>query len=70
MKVEEMLSCLRNPVNIEFRNSKDFLICNTISDREGVIPYLKRTVLKWYPCCGMTTKEICIILEDESVGAE
>lgn len=70
MKVEDMLSCLGSPVEIEFRNSKDVLICNTISDKEGVIPYLERTVLKWFPCCGMATREICIFLEDESGGAE
>lgn len=66
MKIKEMLDCLENPVNIEFRNSKDEYICDTRSDKEGVIPYLKRTVLKWFPCCGLTTREICIFLEDES----
>lgn len=70
MKVEEMLSCLEDCVSIEFKNSKRNLICQTISDREGVIPYLKRTVLKWFPCCSSPTRHICIILEDESGDSE
>ena len=70
MKVEEMLNCLEDSVGIVFRNSKNHLICDTISNTEGVIPYLKRTVLKWHPLCGTPTREICIILEDESGYAE
>lgn len=65
MKVEEMLSCLEDSVRIVFRNSNNHLICETISDREGVIPYMKRTVLKWFPCCSTPIREICIFLTDE-----
>ena len=62
MKVCELVETIKDPVTIEFRNSKDDFVCKTKSDSEGVEPYWARTVLKWFP---FSNYSICILLEDE-----
>lgn len=64
MKVRDLVETMKDPVDIEFRNSKDDSVCKTNSDSEGVNPYWARTVLKWFP---FSKYSICILLEDEKL---
>lgn len=49
MKVKEMIDGLKYPRKIGIKNADENLICLTVSNLEGMEPYLDREVLEWYP---------------------
>lgn len=70
MKVAEFIKRLSRAVNIEFRDKDNNFICQTKSTSKGVEPYLEYNIFEWYPVMSIASTFICILLEDESRGAE
>ena len=46
-----------NPLKVEIRNADNFQICVCKCDSEGVLPYLDREVLQWFPTQHSVIKE-------------
>ena len=47
MKLREFLAPCENIVSVTLLNEEKKLICNTITDSEGIEPYLERNIVSW-----------------------
>lgn len=48
MKLREFLAPCENIVSVTLLNEEKKLICNTITDSEGIEPYLERDIVSWH----------------------
>lgn len=68
MKVREKLAGLKYPCKICFKNADEKIICLTVSNSEGIEPYLDRDVLEWYvpnPIMDSRDVDIYLILKNK-----
>ena len=49
MKLKELIDTLLSDCNIAIRDENNENICTTRSNSKGVIPYLNKEVIKWFP---------------------
>lgn len=65
MTVQELVENLDNNHSeiIEIRDSENWEICTTRTDRRGVIPYLKCEIVCWFPFHSLNGG-ICVLIND------
>lgn len=47
MKLENFLKYLEHPAIVELENESNKIICITLTDSEGIEPYLNREIISW-----------------------
>lgn len=71
MKLREFLAPCENIVSVTLLNEEKKLICNTITDSEGIEPYLERNIVSWrirdFMSGPNTLGDVHITLFDESI---
>ncbi len=68
MKVREMIDGLKFPCKMAIENADEQMICLTVSNSEGIEPYLDREVLEWYlpnPITSIRDADIILILKNK-----
>lgn len=71
MKLREFLAPCENIVSVTLLNEEKKLICNTITDSEGIEPYLERDIISWrirdFMSSPNTLGDVHITLFDEHI---
>lgn len=49
MKFKEMIDTLSQGYTVAIRDEENENVCNTRTDSKGIIPYLDKDVIKWFP---------------------
>jgi hypothetical protein len=49
MKFKEMTDTLTQGYSVAIRDEENENVCNTRTDSKGIIPYLDKDVIKWFP---------------------
>lgn len=49
MKFKEMIDTLNQCYTVAIRDEENENVCNTRTDSKGIIPYLDKDVIKWFP---------------------
>ena len=50
---------------VEIRDSDNYEICTTRSDRKGIAPYLDCEVIGWFPFDFTDSGGICVLVKEE-----
>jgi len=71
MKVQELIKNLESghSESIEIRDSDNYTICTTRTDRKGMRPYLDCEIKSWFPFHSLYGG-ICILIEDDGKEQE
>lgn len=61
-----------NPLKVEIRNADNFQICVCKCDSEGVLSYIDREVLQWFPTQQSLIKEsdFVVLIKDADLKEE
>lgn len=49
MKFKEMIDTLNQGYTVAIRDEENENVCNTRTDSKGIIPYLDKDVIMWFP---------------------
>lgn len=49
MKFKEMIDTLTQGYSVTIRDEENEIICKTRTDSKGIIPYIDKDVIKWFP---------------------
>lgn len=49
MKFKEMTDTLSQGYSVAIRDEENENVCSTRTDSKGIIPYLDKDVIKWFP---------------------
>ena len=49
MKFKEMIDTLSQGYTVSIRDEENENVCNTRTNSKGIIPYLDKDVIKWFP---------------------
>ena len=49
MKFKEMIDTLPQGYSVSIRDEENENVCSTRTDSKGIIPYLDKDVIKWFP---------------------
>lgn len=75
MKLADFLKYLEHPVIVKLENESNKIICFTLTDSEGIEPYLNREIISWrIPNltleCENLKADLCIKLFDKRERTE
>lgn len=49
MKFKEMIDTISQGYYVAIRDEENETVCSTRTDSKGIIPYLDKDVIKWFP---------------------